>query len=290
VVNSNYNSLQASVRRQMSHGLLFNVNYTFSHSIDNGSTWHSGSTTANGKAGGEGWTTDPTHPQFDRGNSIYDIRQRLVINHVWQLPGQNLKSVGGVLLGGWSLNGVWQFQSGAHWQPFNATPADLDGTAASGGCTVADVTNGTCVNGGGDYLLTRGRNTRPNSSVPGFSGFNHTTWACGWNAGSCPGATPQANLPVLSAPCLACLGNLGRNTFVGPGLWQTDMSLTKVFRLTERFNLKFDASAFNLFNRTNFELSTGGTTNKNNTASGNFGIAGGVIGQRTMQFGLKLSF
>jgi len=116
VVNSNYNSLQASVRRQMSHGLLFNVNYTFSHSIDNGSTWHSGSTTANGKAGGEGWTTDPTHPQFDRGNSIYDIRQRLVINHVWQLPGQNLKSVGGVLLGGWSLNGVWQFHSFAAWR------------------------------------------------------------------------------------------------------------------------------------------------------------------------------
>jgi hypothetical protein len=290
VVNSNYNSLQVSARRQMSHGLLFNVNYTFSHSIDNGSTWHSGSTTANGKAGGEGWTTDPTHPQFDRGNSIYDIRQRLVINHVWQLPGQNLKSVGGVLLGGWSLNGVWQFQSGAHWQPFLATPADLDGTAASGGCTVADVTNGTCVNGGGDYLLTRGRNARPNSSVPGFSGFNHTTWACGWSAASCPGATPQANLPVLSAPCLACLGNLGRNTFVGPGLWQTDMSVTKNFKLTERFNLKFDASAFNVFNRTNFELSTSGTTNKNNTASGNFGVAGGVIGQRTMQFGLKLSF
>src|SRR5262249_42879745 len=41
-VNSNYNSLQASVRHQMSHGLLFNVNYTYSHSIDEGSTWHSG--------------------------------------------------------------------------------------------------------------------------------------------------------------------------------------------------------------------------------------------------------
>jgi hypothetical protein len=297
VVNSNYNSLQASLRRQMSHGLLINVNYTFSHSIDNGSTWHSGSTTANGAAGGEGFTTDPTHPQLDRGNSIYDIRQRLVINHVWQLPGQNLKSVGGVLLGGWSLNGVWQFQTGAHWQPFRSTGADLDGTAASGGCTVADVTNGTCVNGGGDYLLTRGRNTRPDSSVPGFSSFNHNTWANGWCSGGgsvlggCVGGTlSQSNLPVLNNPCFACLGNLGRNTFVGPGLWQTDMSLTKNFKLTERFNLKFDASAFNLFNRTNFELATGGTTNKNNVASGNFGIAGGVIGQRTMQFGLKLSF
>ncbi len=291
VVNSNYNSLQASLRHQMSHGLLFNVNYTYSHSIDNGSTWHSGATTANGPSGGEGFTTDPTHPQFDRGNSIYDIRQRLVINHVWQLPGQSLRGIGGVILGGWSLNGVWQFQSGAHWQPFRGGRARL-----TGDCSQSGVNAGLCVNAGGDYLLTRGRNERPSSSVPGFSSFNHNTWANGWCSGGsviggCVGGTlSQANLPTLTAPCLACLGNLGRNTFVGPGLWQTDMSVTKNFKLTERFNLKFDASAFNVFNRTNFELATSGTTNKNDVRSGLFGVAGGVIGQRTMQFGLKLSF
>jgi hypothetical protein len=159
-----------------------------------------------------------------------------------------------------------------------------------GACTANDVNTGNCVNKGGDYLLTRGRNERPDSTLPSFGSFSRSTWACGWNAGQCPGATPQANLPVLSAPCLGCVGNLGRNTFVGPGIFQTDMSLTKNFRLTERFNLKFDASAFNVFNRTNFELATGGTSNKNNIASGTFGIAGGVIGQRTMQFGLKLNF
>ena len=296
VVNSNYNSLQASLKRQLSHGLLFNVNYTYSHSIDNGSTWHSGATSANGAGAGEGFTTDPTHPQFDRGNSIYDIRQRLVINHVWQLPGQNMRGVGGVVLGGWSMNGVWQFQTGAHWEPFRTTRAKLSEITIvdpvgnpDGVCTVADIPS-NCVNTGGDYLLTRGRNERPSSSVPGFSDFSHNTWACGWNAANCPGVTPQANLPVLSSPCLGCVGNLGRNTFVGPGIWQTDLSLTKIFKLTERVNMKFDASAFNVFNRTNFELATSGTTNKNNIASSNFGIAGGVIGQRTMQFGLKFSF
>jgi hypothetical protein len=291
VVNSSYNSLQASVKRQMSHGLLFNVNYTYSHSIDNGSTWHSGATSANGAGAGEGFTLDPTKPQLDRGNSIYDIRQRLVINHVWQLPGQNLKGVRGILAGGWSLNGVWQMQSGAHWEPFRSSAAKLrEISDNSVSCTATDVNTGNCVNLGGDYLLTRGRNERPDSTLSGFGSFSRSTWACGWTAGQCPGATPQANLPVLSAPCLGCVGNLGRNTFVGPGIFQTDMSLTKLFRLTERFNLKFDASAFNVFNRTNFELATGGTSNKNNIASGNFGIAGGVIGQRTMQFGLKLGF
>ncbi len=289
VVNSNYNSLQASLRRQMSHGLLLNVNYTYSHSIDNGSTWHSGSTTANGAAGGEGFTTDPTNPGLDRGNSIYDIRHRLVINHVWQLPGQNLKGAAGWVAGGWSLGGTWAFQSGAHWQPFRSSAprlVEINGVDGNppGACTANDVNTGNCVNKGGDYLLTRGRNERPDSSVPGFSGFSHNTWANGWADGG------QTNLPVLSAPCLGCVGNLGRNTFVGPGLWQTDLTLSKNFKLTERFNLKFDAAAFNVFNRTNFELATGGTSNKNNIASGLFGIAGGTVTPRLMQFGLRLSF
>ena len=117
-VNSNYNSLQANLKKQVSHGLLFNVNYTYSHAIDNGSTWHSGATTANGAAAGEGYTTDQTLPGLDRGNSLFDIRQRLVFNYVWELPGKNLHGILGAVLGGWAYNGIWAFQSGAHWEPF----------------------------------------------------------------------------------------------------------------------------------------------------------------------------
>ncbi len=297
-VSSNYSALQASLRRQLSHGLLMNVNYTWSHSIDDGSTWHSGATTANGAAGGEGFTTDPTHPGFDRGDSIYDIRQRLVINHVWQLPGQNLKGAAGYLAGGWSLSGIWSFQTGAHWQPFRST-----GDRLTGDCSQAGVNAGDCVNAGGDYLLTRGRNERPDSTASSFGGVNRTTWASGWCPGgsvvngpcSGPGATyTQAGLPVFTSPCLGCLGNLGRNTFVGPGYWESDLTLSKNFKLTERFNLKFDTAAFNVFNRANFVLATAGGYGHNNIASGIFGEAGGTstgnIGPRIMQFGLKLSF
>ena len=173
VVNSNYNSLQASLRRQMSHNLLFNVDYTFSHSIDNGSTWHSGATTANGAAGGEGFTTDPTHPQFDRGNSIFDIRQRLVINHVWLLPGQKAKGFVGEVIGGWSLSGIWAFQTGPHWQAFRGgggptlTELSYNTTGTIVKCTPLDIP-ANCENIGGDYLLTHGRNERPNSSLASF--------------------------------------------------------------------------------------------------------------------------
>ena len=86
-VNSSYNAMQVSLKKQMSHGLLFNVSYTYSHSIDDGSTWHSGGTTATGASGGDGYTTDIFVPGLDRGNSVFDIRQRLALNYVWELTG-----------------------------------------------------------------------------------------------------------------------------------------------------------------------------------------------------------
>ncbi len=84
--NSIYQGLQLAVRKQMRHGLQISGNYTYSHSIDLGSAWHNGDTTANGLAAGDGFTTDQTMPQLDRGNSTYDIRHRLAFNYVWQLP------------------------------------------------------------------------------------------------------------------------------------------------------------------------------------------------------------
>ena len=86
------------------------------------------------------------------------------------------------------------------------------------------------------------------------------------------------------------MGNLGRNTFVGPGLFQTDLTLAKTFKLTEQVNLKFETAAFNIFNRTNFILATAGGGAHNDIRDPLFGEAGGTLGPRVMQFGLKLSF
>ena len=318
-VNSNYNSLQASVKHQMTHGLLFNVDYTYSHSIDNGSTWHSGATTANGTAAGEGFTTDQTLPGLDRGDSIYDIRHRLVLNYVWQLPGQNMKGVMGAIAGGWSLNGIWSFQSGAHWEPFASSGFRLREADLHTKCTGADYAAGTCFNIGADFNLDHGRNDRPNASVSRVGGVGHDSWANGWGAtlqdpvnGVITTSGPNV---TFSTPCLGCVGTLGRNSFVGPGNWAADMTLSKTFKITERVNVKFDANAFNVFNHTNFILATagGGANNKYGTLGfdatasancngglgctifdlqsiGNFGQAAGTLRAREMQFGLKFSF
>jgi hypothetical protein len=116
------------------------------------------------------------------------------------------------------------------------------------------------------------------------SGITHDQWANGWFANAKPVDI------TFSAPCLACAGNLGRNTFVGPGYWTADMTLSKIFKITERVNMKFEAQGFNVFNRTNFVLATqgGGAHNKNTSA--NFGQAAGTLNARNMQFGVKLNF
>ena len=290
VVNSNYNSLQVALKKQVSHGLLFNVNYTYSHTIDGGSTWHSGSTTANGAAAGEGYTTDATMPGLDRGNSLFDIRHRVVLNYVWQLPGQTLHGVMGAVLGGWSYSGVWSFQTGAHWEPFRGGAAKLSEITIvdpinnpDGACTAADVP-ANCQNSRGDYNLDHGRNDRPDSTLSSFNP-GRDLWKTGWDPSAGTGGTP-----VLSSPCLACTSNLGRNTFVGPGLWASDMTLAKLFKFTERVNLKFEAQAFNIFNRANFLLATAGGSGNNDIRLGNFGQAAGTLNSRNLQFGLKLTF
>jgi hypothetical protein len=271
--NSSYNALQVSLRKQASHGVLFNVSYTYSHSIDTGSTWHSGGTTATGASGGDGYTTDIFHPGLDRGNSVFDIRQRLALNYVWELPGQKMHGVLGVIAGGWGLNGIISWQTGAHWSPYNGTTARVNCT----GTTLA-----TCTNGGGDYNLDTVANDRPNSTISGLGSESRSQWANGLG--------PSFVSNTFSAPCLGCVGNLGRNTFVGPDFFGTDMTLGKVFKFTERLNLKFEAQAFNIFNRPNFILATSGGAGHNKITDGLFGAAGGTLDPRELQLGLKLSF
>jgi outer membrane receptor protein involved in Fe transport len=290
VVNSNYNALQVSVKKQMSHGLLFNVNYTWSHTIDGGSTWHSGATTANGGGAGEGYTTDFTLPGLDRGNSLFDIRHRLIVNYVYELPGKNLHGIMGAVLGGWTYNGIWSFQTGAHWEPFRGGAPRLRQITLTdpvnnpnGFCSAADVPN-NCANSGGDFNLDRGRNDRPDSTLASFDP-SRDLWKTGWDPFAGTGGTP-----VFSTPCLGCAGNLGRNTFVGPGLWVADMTLAKTFKITERFNLKFEAQGFNVFNRANFLLATAGGAGHNDLRDGNFGQAAGTLNARNLQFGLRFSF
>jgi len=299
-VNSNYNAFQLTLNRQMSHGMSAHASYTWSHSIDNGSSWHDSATSAAGSAGGDGYSTDTNNPGLDRGNSLFDIRHRLVFDYVYQLPGQNLHGPEGALLGGWSLNGIWSFQSGPHWSPYaRLVGADLVEPGTSTPCTAADIPN-NCVNTGGEWTLDGQFPSvdRPDTSIQHFSP-SRSTWEHGWPGlgpgGVFTGGSPlnysAPGFPTLTAPCLACVGTEGRNNVTGPGSWVADMTLAKNFKLTERFNLKFEAAAFNIFNRANFLLSNGTPFSQHTSLEDPlFGTAAATLNSRNLQVGLKLSF
>ena len=103
--------------------MTFNVNYTWSHSIDDGSTWHSGATSANGAGAGDGYTTDvllaAASTAATRSSTSGSAWLRTIS---WELP--FYKSQDGILghiLGGWQYNGIVSWQTGAHWEPWTFT-------------------------------------------------------------------------------------------------------------------------------------------------------------------------
>jgi len=269
VSKSWYHGLQVTVKQQATRGLVFNVNYAYSHSIDTGSDWHSGATSANGSAAGDGYSLDPTQPQLDRGNSTFDIRHRISFNYVYELPWmKEQKGFAGHVLGGWQYQGLWALQSGAHFTPY---------------CAVGN----NC-----DFNYDGERNDRPDAAVNHFSA-SRDQWANGWfNAGTAPGSCRFGAGCFFTRPCIACDGNLGRNTFEGPGIFNTDQSVFKNFKMSERFNLQFRFEVFNAFNHANFKLpsSATGANFANRITSSNFGQSAGEISPRLIQLALKVLF
>lgn len=291
-VNSNYNSLQMSLRKAMAHGFSFNMNYTFSHAIDGGSTWHSGATSANNRAGGEGFTSDQTMPSIDRSNSIFDVRHTIQTTYVWEFPWfKNTTGPVNWILGGWQTNGIISYHTGAHWSPY---------------CDVASL----C-----DFNRDGERNDRPDANITNFSpskaqqttgwslGGTDTSWVFNNAATGSPAAAgrhftrPCATVvsgtftPSSSLPCPGgSTGSLGRNNFVGPGFVEWNPSLFKNFKFTEKVGMQFRWEMFNVLNHTNFQLPGANGANHNNIRDAAFGQAGGTFNPRQMQFGLKLSF
>ena len=135
-------------------------------------------------------------------------------------------------------------------------------------------------------------NDRPSAIAPNFDA-THDMWADGW--GSAFALTNPGGGTFFFRPCTTtevCTGDLRRNQFVGPNFFGADISLFKGFKVTERVNLQFRAEAFNLLNRTNFQLpsSASGGNFATRVNNGNFGTSNGTFNPRQIQLGLKLNF
>ena len=103
---SSYNALQASLEKRFSKGLSFLLGYTYSKSIDNGSSWNAG-------------VINVFNFAAERGLSTFDTRNRFVASYTYDLPvgkghalGGNMPAVANFILGGWQTNGIWRFDDG----------------------------------------------------------------------------------------------------------------------------------------------------------------------------------
>jgi len=114
-----YNSLQITVKKDMGHGMLFAVNYAYSHSLD--------SMTANGGTGAPSVWQDAYTPQADYGNSPVDQRNVLNGNFIYRLPvgrGRHFLNRSGLsdaVLGGWELSSVFTARNGNPFTPYMGT-------------------------------------------------------------------------------------------------------------------------------------------------------------------------
>ncbi len=251
---SSYNALQLDLNRRFSQGFQLRGVYTFSKSLDDGTAWNS-SVGANSP----GFVMYPLNPKLDWGPSNSDIRNLAVINGSYELPLGNGKRFlhsssgwGQKLAGGWSLSGILSLQSGFPFTPSLGFNPSNDGDS---------------------------RNPVRPSLNPAFTGNVIQG-----------GPNQYFNPNAFIIPPAGTYGNLGRNTYTGPGLAELDLSVLKNTAISERIHLQFRAELFNVLNRANF-----GTPNTvvfasaTPTPSPTAGVITSTSStSRQIQFGLKL--
>jgi carboxypeptidase family protein len=232
--SSHYSALNLRLQTQNLHnsGLSLTANYTWAHSTDDLSSTFSDSTQGASAGIGNLGYLDPRDPRLDWGSSDYDIRHRLTVAPIYEIP--FFKSGRGFArqaLGGWTLVGLFTVRTGT---PFS----------------VFDTTNS--LNAGAGYGVPR---YVPATAITSFS--THTPQNVGPNQYtvlSLPAANETVFNPTLGISDFGPYpGNMtGRNMFRGPGAWNFDAAITKSFAITERFKLEFRAEGFDVFNHHNF--------------------------------------
>ena len=252
--SSFYDALQSHAVWRMTKSLQFGASYTWAKSID---------TSSASVAGNQFLNSVFNLPWFDtrlnRGLSDFDIRQNAVFNVIWQVPGPRDENGVRWFASGWQVGGIYQVSSGLPFTP--------------------EI--------GGDPL---GLQTAYPFDFPDRE----------FGPGCESAVNPGNPLHYIKTQCFSFpnpatrIGNAGRNSLIGPGLSNLDLSLVKnnlIKRISESFNIQFRAEFFNLLNHTNFSPPV-----VNNTLFGASGVpitSAGLItttstSSRQVQFALKI--
>jgi hypothetical protein len=253
---SSYHSLQASVEKGMTHGLTFQLSYTYSHAIDSGSSFEN---SGFGESGARGY--NQFDPALNYGDSSYDVRHRLVFSPVYIVPqfSGSQFSARNLALSGWEVSGITSLASGF---PYDISYAGS--TARSLWCTV-DFNFYACP----DVPLQTAPLVRSDPRVRLASG--QSTWFSGSS---------------FAAEPIGSFGNIHRDPYHGPGINNTNLIIAKNFTLSaERgWRLQMRMENDNAFNHTQFVNPT------STFGSGSFGLVSSAAASRQTQLAAKFYF
>jgi len=264
---SNYNALQIEFRQRLAHGLTMNVNYAWSHAMND---------RYNKNVDNIGNFVTLRNRRLDYGPSTFDIRHVLQAFGTYDLPvGQGRKfAVNNPILdgviGGWTVGAIFRIQSGL---PFKLS---------SGRLTVNQSDAGVILNG----VTT----ADPQKLVGVFKGSGPDVL---FLDPKLVGSDGRASASFLSPPTTP--GQFGAYVYLyGPRFVTTDLSLAKATPIIkEKLRMEFRAEMVNAFNHPIFEVPTGGTfgvTPVSITAT-NFGrTTTATTVPRQVQFRIRFTF
>jgi len=260
---SNYNSLQITVRKQLTRGFSMQAAYTWSKDLSTfaGSSNPFGGNSAN--------SNDPSNLAQQYGPVAFNRPQRLIVNYSYDLPSTSRKGALGKLLNGWNVSGVTTLQNGS---PLTITDQST-GTVYGLG-TFATARAQMCPNATYGSVGTPGGIESRLGGVSGGPGYLN------------PGAFCPAPVAPFSPDGSTLFGNSGPGIIQGPGQFNWDVSVIKNTFLTERRSLQFRSEFFNIVNHPQFDnpataLDTPATFGQ---------ITATTVNPRVIQFALKYSF
>ncbi len=267
-----YNSLQATVRKQFSHGLTMQGAFTWSKDLTN--LQECGPTGCVGD--GQSNSNLATNLAQQQGPAAASHPLRFVLSYNYQLPFGHPTGGLGKLANGWSLSGttIWQ-----------------DGTPL----TFTDTNGGTAYYGGANPGSGEGGSSRsqlcPGMTYSSIQSPGGVESRLGGNSGgpgwTVPGAFCAPPLAPYTTDGSTLFGNSGIGIILGPGQVNFDFSLQKITNITEKQQVLFRAEFFNAFNHPQFS----NPVTTQNTEGSTFGvIQTAEVNPRIIQFALKYIF
>jgi carboxypeptidase family protein len=284
-----YNSMQIRVDKRMSHGFQMGGSFTWGKSLDTSSSSFAGDNYSN--------NISPVIPWWDptvvKGPSDFNVTRNLVINALWQIQTPaSFAGPAGWIARGWGIGGVFEASDGTPMWPLDGIDGDPMGQLNGAPIAIPDLVPGcdtTNPSAGRHGLLQYiNPNCFINAVAPSSAFFNAAPpFGCD-KSFITPGMSPLT--------CINLLGNLGRNSIIGPGLLNMDFSAVKdnhIRALGETLDLQFRAEMFNILNRANFSAVPANNLealDSTGSAVGKFGRLDAPlqVPNREIQFALKL--